>query len=174
MLSFLFPAIALIRPLYEQLQVALVEALSLFRVKFDTFAVHFSKLTSMYSFSLFEVMLGLFFAFYGIVAYILVPHYFLVEDYGMGIFLLMLVYFMQIVGAISLISTQVHHFALVMLKPLLCICGRGSATFERLVKNNLAAERNNNTMVSFGIITCIMFCAYIQFIDTIVPATQLQ
>ena len=62
-----------------------------------------------------------------------------------------------------------HHFALLLLR----VSCMNRPKYDKLIRSNLASERNNNTKVAFGIITCILFCSYIQFIETIVPELQL-
>lgn len=97
--ALLLPLVSMIEPLYKASRQELRDALDVYRRKADDVSVQFTKLESMYGLSMSQLIIGVLFTSYGVIAFVLIPTALVLEkSSGKAFFWLMTIFGALVVG----------------------------------------------------------------------------
>ena len=97
--ALLLPLVSMIEPLFKASKEELRDALDVYRRKADDVSVQFTKLESMYGLSVSQLIIGVLFTSYGVIAFVLIPTALILEkSSGKAFFWLMTIFGALVVG----------------------------------------------------------------------------
>ena len=121
----------------------------------------------MYGLSFTQLLMGLLFTSYGVIAFVLIPSALIVQNSsGTAFFWLMTIYIALVVGLVSvaqLILPIAAHYLVsvnVVLQRIIC-CSSKAMKLQPLVIKNLQAHRKKNQKIGIMIITTVMYMIFV-------------
>jgi len=165
--AFLLPGLSMIQPLYQNAQVELRDALDVYRRKANEVTVQFTKLENMYGLSFTQLIMGVLFSSYGIIAFVLIPQAILVEESsGKAFFWLMTIFGALVVGLVGIAQLVLPIFAYYLIvihavvRKRLC-CSSKHQKLRPLIVKNLDSHRHKNQKIGIMIITTVMYMIFV-------------
>lgn len=101
--AFLLPILSMIQPLMKASNVELRDALDIYRRKANDVTVQFTKLESKFGLSFNQLVMGILFTSYGVIAFVLIPNALIVQNSsGKAFFWLMSIFSALVVGLVGI------------------------------------------------------------------------